>query len=308
MEVLIMDSDDDYVPLKKRLISKGLIIDLTEDYHNNKVIEYIDDDDNDRVLKQQQPQQASSFATLRRNKCNDLDWVLFRPRRAANLTIIRDWLNSKRTYKVITQNVVKTFITSCLEKFQIPEKLRSIIIKQSQKQVLIDQDIYDACSYVAYCHLKFLNDLGLEKNWLKNWKKISPEGKPFEDIGSMLDVLSTITEIDPSLQYIPFRTSDENENRFNTILPETNGLTFASPYERIRHCFESLLDKGIPIAFNQAQHSRVAIAYNNEDILCIDSFSRLYEESHEYMYFVGGLSTVKKDFVYQWVRDAVILR
>ena len=82
-------------------------------------------------------------------------------------------------------------------------------------------------------------------------------------------------------------------------------MKFNTPYERIQFFFENLLDKEICIGFNQAQHSRVAIAYNDEEILCIDSFPRLYAEQHEYMYFCSGLSTVKKNFVYQWVRDAI---
>jgi len=327
-----MDSDEEYVPLKKRLISKGLIdlteqetmhIDLTKlsytnENENNKEAKHIDltinsdddDDDNnnddDVAINTLRQQRSSSFGKLRRDQSNDKNWVLFRPsRRANNLTTIRDWLQSKRNARMVSEREVKTFIASCFEKFQVSESIKNIIMKHSQKHILIDQDIWNACSFVSYCHLKYLTGQTLDKHWMRTWNRISPEGKPFEDIGSMLDELSNVSGI----IYIPFRTSDENENRFNTMLPYTtnNGLIFNTPYERIKYCFESLLDRNIPIAFNQAQHSRVAVSYNEEDILCIDSFPRLYEETHEYMYFLGGLSIVKKDYVYEWVRDAIII-
>jgi len=318
-----MDSDEEYVPLKKRLIEEKAKeqdrtrhIDLTKlSYTNeNKETKHIDltyDDDNDDnddddvAINTLRQQRSSSFAELRRDKSSDKNWLLYRPsRRANNLTTIRDWLQSKRNARMVTEKTVKTFIASCLEKFQVSESIKNIIIRHSQKHILIDQDIWNACSFVSYCHLKYLSGDTLDKHWMRTWNRISPEGKPFEDIGSMLDELSTVSGI----IYIPFRTSDENENRFNTVLPYTQcQKIFNTPYERIKYCFESLLSRNIPIAFNQAQHSRVAVAYNDEDILCIDSFPRLYEETHEYMYFLGGLSIVKKDYVYEWVRDAIII-
>lgn len=311
------DDDDEYIPLKKRLM-----IDLTGNDKQENNVKHIDltmlnsdddDDDNKKLKKKLKTNKKSitnstSYALKRKDKSDDRNWILFRPnRKNSKLTIIRDWLQSKRTCRMVTENEAKAFISTCLEKFTITNNsIKNVIIKHQKKQVLIDQDIWNACSYVSICHLtylKYLNSSILSKQWLKIWNRLSPAGNPFEDIASMLDQLSNI---DNTLMYIPIRTSDENENRFNTDLPNTHDMTFETPYDRIKHFFESSLHQGTPIAFNQAQHSRVAIAYNDTDILCIDSFPRLYEETHEYMYMLSGLSIVNKEYVYQWVRDCAI--
>ena len=308
----ISDDDEEYIPLKKRL--KGLIgiVDLTSvddipsprnSYSKHIDLTINDNDDGTNIAI------PRSYAKLRKDRMNDSRWNLFRHPRGSKLTIIRNWLESKRVAITINESTVKSFISQCLNDFQrMPLKFREILMNHSRKQLLIDQDIWDACSFVAYSHLKWLSDGGpiWDKHWLRTWRKLSPDGGPFEDLGSMLDQLKNFESLSSKLRYIPFRTSDENENRFNTDLPYTTGLDFRTPYERIGAFFEKALDQGTPVAFNQAQHSRVAIAYNDQDILCIDSFPRLYAEEHEYMYFCGGVSTVKKEFVYQWVRDAII--
>jgi hypothetical protein len=309
------DDDSEYIPLRKRL-KLSLIVDLTSEddiqstkskTRDNEPIDLTTINDNNDLNNDNTIPQ--SFAKQRRNRMNDSSWTLFRhPRGSSKLLIIRNWLESKRVARSINEQTVKLFIQQCSDNFQkLPLKFKDILTNHSRKQLLIDQDIWDACSFVAFTHLKWLNtNKAWDKHWLRTWRKLSPQGSPFEDIGSMLDKLKNFETLDRKLRYIPFRTSDENENRFNTDLPYTTGINFRTPYERIKCFFERVLDQGIPIAFNQAQHSRVAIAYNDEDILCIDSFPRLYAEEHEYMYFCGGISIVKKLFVYQWVRDAII--
>ena len=239
------------------------------------------------------------------------NWVYYRPSRKMKLTTLDLWLfDVDREAKIVSMMEGKKFLEAVILRFSLPDMYKDILKRQMKKGIFMTQGwVYPACSLCAFYHLEWLNDgankpLLSTKKWENIWNAISPKNEPFDDIGSMLDALRPTRD---DLMYVPIRSTDDSENWFNTALPMTNGEKFDVPYDRVKYFFERHLEKHIPVMFNHFQHTRVAIAYDDTHILCIDTFGRTYEEKMKYIHWSGGCSIVDKLSVYQWTRDACII-
>ena len=163
-----------------------------------------------------------------------------------------------------------------------------------------------------------------------------------EDIGQMLDELGSRLKFGP-FRYIPICGVDENYFNKSIWKPEATRQHFGLPpepkntkdkredeyfkapmvYENGR-LIESLLDSGIPVEINAFEHSRTAIAYNDEHILFADNWHptaglKSVQKCDPKGKFVGGgggagkrielfaasFSRVNKWHVYSMIRDIV---
>ena len=64
----------------------------------------------------------------------------------------------------------------------------------------------------------------------------------------------------------------------------------------------------MPVCFNHGCHTRVAVAYDATHVLCLDSFGRLHAEEAGPVVWCAGMSLIPCDYLYLWVREAVICR
>ena len=257
---------------------------------------------------------GSQYAALRTDRAKDPEWHTWRPSRGnVRLTdlVPYDPVSKDNVVRTITVAEAQTYIDKQLAAFPLANRYWSAqLAAQKDSPTFIEQGAQNACSLVGFLHLVWLvrSDESAKRTWLQKWQKLSPANDPFADVGSMLDAYDASIGLPKGVVYVPFRTSDARENVWNKALPGFVGVDFATPHERIRSFFERHLASGRPICFNQGEHTRVAIAYNDSGVLCVDSFGRRhYERLNPYVEWCGGLSVIQSDYLYQWVRDAAML-
>lgn len=205
----------------------------------------------------------------------------------------------------------------------------------------VDQGEEGACSFVGFINCAQLSGHDISKV-RRNWKKMWGRRETMEDIGQMLDELGSRLKFGP-FRYIPICGVDENYFNKSIWKPEATRQHFGLPpepkntkdkredeyfkapmvYENGR-LIESLLDSGIPVEINAFEHSRTAIAYNDEHILFADNWHptaglKSVQKCDPKGKFVGGgggagkrielfaasFSRVNKWHVYSMMRDIV---
>lgn len=187
----------------------------------------------------------------------------------------------------------------------------------------INQGSEGACSFVAFLnmiHLTGRDELyktkqwedkkrgkrkikGVKNGWKTMWKKLKICAA--EDIAEMLDLVNEnkiLGDFSTSLVYFPIRSRGNGENNFNI---QVAGKTVGDTIPKIQAKIEGLIDKGIPVEINYAEHSRVAVGYNETHLLFADSWGdKYYEQSADGRDTnAAGFSTVKKDVVYAYARE-----
>lgn len=184
----------------------------------------------------------------------------------------------------------------------------------------INQGNEGACSFVAFLnmiHVSGRDDLYKNKKWSSiypaGWKKMWGKLKicAAEDIADMLDRVNKakiLGDFSKSLVYFPIRSRGNGENNFNfEIVGEaTNEKTALEiTAEKIQAKIEGLIDSGIPVEINFAEHSRVAVGYSDTHLLFADSWGdKYYEQSADKRDTnAAGFSTVEKDVVYTYARE-----
>lgn len=153
----------------------------------------------------------------------------------------------------------------------------------------VDQGEEGACSFVGFINCAQLSGRDISKV-RRNWKKMWGRRETMEDIGQMLDELGSRLKFGP-FRYIPICGVDENYFNKSIWKPAATRHHFGLPpepkntkekredeylkapmvYENGR-LIETLLDSGIPVEVNAFEHSRTAIAYNDEHILFADNW------------------------------------
>lgn len=142
------------------------------------------------------------------------------------------------------------------------------------------------------------------------------EDRDVEDYQEMLQVGSTIPVIrnllaDPQFKYVPIRSREFREAYINEAIVE-NGNEFVN---QIGAFIEKLLDRGIPVGMSSNGHARVAVGYNDTDLLFLDSWGDTYAVEQEIQSggkgeqvqdkFKAGFSTFNKYVMYGDVRDII---
>lgn len=153
------------------------------------------------------------------------------------------------------------------------------------------------------------------KVYYKIIKKID-ENRDVQDYQEMLQIGSSIPVIsnvlaDPQFRYVPIRSRDYREAYFNKSIV-TNGSDFVN---QVGAFIEGLLDRGIPVGMSSNGHARVAVGYNDTDLLFLDSWGDNYAVEQEPQRigkgeqvqdkFKAGFSTFNKFLMYGDVRDVV---
>ena len=195
--------------------------------------------------------------------------------------------------------------------------------KEDFPNTVIDIDAYSginqgregACSFVAFLnmiHLAGRDELfkskwiTVKRSWKGMWKKLTTDGIcAAEDIADMLDRVNganILGDFSLPLGYFPIRSRNNRENNFNIQIA---GDTFEETIENIQTKIEGLLKQGIPVEINYAEHSRVAVGFNDTYLLFADSWGDdYYEQSADGSDTnAAGFSTVQKDAVYAYARE-----
>ncbi len=177
----------------------------------------------------------------------------------------------------------------------------------------IDQGREGACSFVAFLNMIHLNDRDnlfkgrkwrtVKRSWKSMWTKLGICAA--EDIADMLDRVNRaniLGDINALVKYFPIRSRDNGENNFNIEIAGTNQNDTAL---NVQAKIEGLLKQGIPVEINFAEHSRVAVGYNDTHLLFADSWGDdYYEQSADKRDTnAAGFSTVEKDVVYAYARE-----
>lgn len=203
--------------------------------------------------------------------------------------------------------------------------------KKKFNNTVIDIDAYSginqgsegACSFVAFLNMIHLSGrdalfkgklwedekrgrrktLGVKNSWQTLWKKLKICAA--EDIAEMLDLVNKnniLGDFSTSLVYFPVRSRGNGENNFNIGIA---GDTFEKTIKKIQAKIEGLIDQGIAVEINYAEHSRVAVGYNETHLLFADSWGdNYYEQSADGRDTnAAGFSTVEKDVVYAYARE-----
>lgn len=146
-------------------------------------------------------------------------------------------------------------------------------------------------------------------------KKLENQRDP-EDYQEMLQVGSTIPVIsnvlaDPQFRYVPIRSRKLREAYINRDIV-SDGNDFVN---QIGAFIEGLLDRGIPVGMSSNGHARVAVGYNDTEMLYLDSWGDNYAVEQEIQSggkgeqvqdkFKAGFSTFNKYVMYGDVRDIV---
>lgn len=188
----------------------------------------------------------------------------------------------------------------------------------------INQGSEGACSFVAFLNMIHLTGRdalfngkqwedkkqgrkkikGVKNSWQTLWKKLQI-CEAAEDIADMLDRVNKAKIMDNfnlSLGYFPIRSRNNGENNFNIKIAGTNQNDTAL---NVQKKIEGLLKQGIPVEINFAEHSRVAVGYNETHLLFADSWEdNYYEQSADKRDTnAAGFSTVEKDVVYAYARE-----
>ena len=146
-------------------------------------------------------------------------------------------------------------------------------------------------------------------------KKLENQRDP-EDYQEMLQVGSSIPVIsnvlaDPQFRYVPIRSRKLREAYINRDIV-SDGNDFVN---QIGAFIEGLLDRGIPVGMSSNGHARVAVGYNDTEMLYLDSWGDNYAVEQEIQSggkgeqvqdkFKAGFSTFNKYVMYGDVRDIV---
>jgi hypothetical protein len=197
----------------------------------------------------------------------------------------------------------------------------------------VDQGAEGACSLVGFINLAQLSGISIGSA-RKNWKRYWNNRYSMEDIGQMLDTFSRKLNFG-TFQYIPINGTYEgyfNKTHWKPSLCQQHfGITSAeynkSPFVfENGYLIETLLASG-PVEINALEHSRTAIAYNDEHLLFADNWSpsaylesrqkanalgkikdnegKLIPNSKPIEIFAGSFSRVNKWFIYSMMRDIV---
>lgn len=206
------------------------------------------------------------------------------------------------------------------------EKWRKVY-KRQFKNVIIDIDEYHginqgnegACSFVAF--LNMIHVSGMDDLYKKKWNSIYPYGWASmwgklnicaaEDIADMLDRVNNakiLGDFSNLLVYFPIRSRGNGENYFNfEIVGEATVKKTAleATAEKIQAKIEGLIARRIPVEINFAEHSRVAVGYNDTHLLFADSWGDKYSEqsADKRDTNAAGFSTVEKNVVYTYARE-----
>ena len=197
----------------------------------------------------------------------------------------------------------------------------------------VDQGEEGACSLVGFINLAQLSGISISSA-RKNWKRYWNNRVSMEDIGEMLDTFSRKLNFG-TFQYIPINGTYEgyyNKTHWKPSLCQQHfGITSAeynkSPFVfENGYLIETLLASG-PVEINALEHSRTAIAYNDEHLLFADNWSpsaylesrqkanalgkikdnegKLFPNSKPIEIFAASFSRVNKWFIYSMMRDIV---
>jgi hypothetical protein len=197
----------------------------------------------------------------------------------------------------------------------------------------VDQGEEGACSLVGFINLAQLSGISIGSA-RENWKRYWNNRDSMEDIGEMLDTFSRRLNFN-GFQYIPINGTFEgyyNKTHWKPSLCQQHfGITSAeynkSPFVfENGYLIETLLASG-PVEINALEHSRTAIAYNDEHLLFADNWSeaaylesrqranalgkikdkegKLLPNSKPIEIFAGSFSRVNKWFIYSMMRDIV---
>ena len=202
----------------------------------------------------------------------------------------------------------------------------------------VDQGEQGACSLVGFINLASLNGIDISST-RGNWTRLWDNRQAMEDIGAMLDTFSERLNFG-SFHYIPINGTEEiyyNKVHWNPEQCQTHfGITMKE-YNKAPFVFENgylletLLASNTPVEINALEHSRTAIAYNDEHILFADNWApSAYLESTQKadMYgkvttgikggqeikcapielFAASFSRVNKWFIYSMMRDIVFFQ
>ena len=146
-------------------------------------------------------------------------------------------------------------------------------------------------------------------------KKLEKQRDP-EDYQEMLQVGSSIPVIsnvlaDPQFRYVPIRSRKLREAYINRDIV-SDGNDFVN---QIGAFIEGLLDRGIPVGMSSNGHARVAVGYNDTEMLYLDSWGDNYAVEQEIQSggkgeqaqdkFKAGFSTFNKYVMYGDVRDVI---
>ena len=249
---------------------------------------------------------------------NKEGWVYWSPRGVAGYTVLHMYRKGDGSDgHGISAAQARAHLTQIIKRFPgLQGAALTRFQEQMKREVFISQGDYSACSFVGFAHLMWLNgDDSFKKNWEKRWrqleKKTDPDKCAFDDIASMLDALpKSAASALARITYVPFRSAASRETLWNTRLPGVAPVEGESHPDRIKRFFDTHLAAGVPICFNHASHTRVAVCLDEakETCLCIDSFGRLHEETGGGgEHWCAGVSTIDFNYLVQWVREAVIV-
>ena len=213
------------------------------------------------------------------------------------------------------------------------KSMREDLIKQFPNVVIdamkyngLDQGPDGACMIASLLNL--INLVGKNyhhgnKKWSKiksarYWSKIykaavvKPQSGDFDELlvnGASQKLIKNI-QSDPDFRYVPIVGRTRSELYMNKDLVK-DGSDRNNLIRFIREFFESLIDKGIPVAISWNGHARVLVGYNDTQVLFADSWGDNYKQiTHMPMlklddYFRAGFSTMNKKNVYANVRDCI---
>jgi len=152
----------------------------------------------------------------------------------------------------------------------------------------VDQGDQDACSLVGLINCAQLAGLPPEdvsaakRGWKREWSRRG--GAVLRDIGDMLDEFEDFLDRCGlgCREYIPINGVEEqyyDKTRWDPLESQRRFNVSSSEYDKSPFVFENgrlvetLLDSSTPVEINALEHSRTAIAYNEEHVLFADNWT-----------------------------------
>ena len=216
---------------------------------------------------------------------------------------------------------------------ELGKQFRNAVIEVENYEGL-NQGKDGACTLVSLIHMIWLSGAASRvfsrdisyvlRYWRSYWKPETTDSTHADaspDIASTIDMcIRTGLVKDASfLNYVPIRSEGNREQSFNEsfwvrnrdMIVSRYNIKKISDYDKITFVYqnaylvERLLDGGHPIAINALEHSRVAIGYDETNLLFADSWDTKYYESNGTGTDVtnAGFSVVDKWLIYTWMRD-----
>lgn len=113
---------------------------------------------------------------------------------------------------------------------------------------------------------------------------------------------------DPNFKYVPIKSDGREVYVNKDIVSDSKNIV-----KSIRLFIEGLIDRKIPVNLSWQGHARIAVGYNETEILFADSWTTNYEQTSTSTtryngnnikdWYRGGFSSTNKFAVYSFVRD-----